>query len=93
MHQRWLCNDPLISKDSEIPPPPKIMIFSVLFMRCGYKMTGIVLLLSPSYYIRLDHVEFVSEHVFTSAGYDFNTDISCVNSVAEIRCVCSYISL
>ena len=67
------------------------MIFSLLFMRCGYKMTGIILLLSPSYCIRLDHVKIVSEHVFTSAGCDFNTNISCVNSIAEIRRV--FISL
>ena len=69
------------------------MIFSLLFMRCGYKMTGIILLLSPSYYITFDCVEIVCEHVFTSAGCDFNTNISCVNSVAEVRRVCSCLSL
>jgi len=62
-----------------------------MFMRCSYKMTRIILLLSLSYCIRLDCVEIVSEHVFTSAGCDFNTNISFVNSVAEIRRV--FISL
>lgn len=69
------------------------MIFNLLFMRCGYRMTGIILLLSPSYYVRLDWVEIVSEHVFTSAGYDFNTNISCVQSLAQIRHMCSYLSM
>jgi len=69
------------------------MIFSLLFMRCGYKLTRTILLLSPSYCIRLDCVEIVSEHAFTSAGCDFNMNINCVNSVAEIRHVCSYLLL
>ena len=56
-------------------------------------MTRIILLLSPSYYIRLDHDEIVSKHIFTSAGCVLNTNISYVNSMAEIRCMCSYLSL
>jgi hypothetical protein len=92
MHQRLPCNDPLISKDCKVFFLP-LMIFSLLFMRCGYNVTGIILLPSPSCDIRLDHVEIVSEYVFTCAGCYFNTDISCVTSVAEIRCVCSYLSL
>lgn len=56
-------------------------------------MTRIILLLSPSYYFRLEHDEIVYEHVFTSAGCDLNTNINYVNSVAEIRCMCLCLSL
>jgi hypothetical protein len=43
--------------------------------------------------IRLDHVRTMSVHVKSSAGCDLNTSVSCVKIIAEIRDVCSFLTL
>jgi hypothetical protein len=56
-------------------------------------VTAFVLLLGPSCYIRFYHIEIVSDYVLACAGCNLNTGFSCVKAVAEMRGVCSYLSL
>jgi len=44
-------------------------------MKCGYKISSVVLLCSQSCYIRLDSVAVMSVHISACAGCDFDTCI------------------